>query len=100
MIILTYVDDYIILGPSMKDIYGFAESTKSGSENFVLTDEGYINKFLGNEINQLDDKRLNISQPFLIDRITYYPNIDMNDYGMDTKSKSTPVGKPLLSKEL
>ena len=45
----------------MKDIDGFVESVKSGSENLVLTDEGDINKFFGNEINQLDDKIFKIS---------------------------------------
>ena len=100
MLILTYVDDCIIVGPSIKDIDGFAESMKSGSENFVLTNEGDINKLLGIEITQLDDKIFNISQPFLIDRITSYLNIDTYEYGMDTNAKSAPLEKPLLSKDL
>ena len=87
MIILTYVDDCIIVGPYIKDIDGFVRSMKSGSENFVLTDEGDINKLLGIEITQLDDKRFNISQPFIIDRITSNLNIDTNDYGTDTNAK-------------
>ena len=57
MIILTYVDDCIIVGPSMENINRFVDSMKNGDENFVLTDEGDINKFLGIEITQLDDKR-------------------------------------------
>ena len=36
----------------------------------------------------------------MIDRITSYLNIDTNYYGMDTDYKSTPVGKPLISKDL
>ena len=96
MIIITYVDDCIVVGPSMKDVDGFVTSMKYVSKNFVLTDEGDINKFLGIEITQLDDKRFKISQPFLIDRIISFLNIDTNDYGMDTNAKSTPVGKPLL----
>ena len=100
MIVLTYVDDCIIVGPSMTDIDYFVTSMKYGSENFVLTDEGDINKFLGIEITQLDDKRFKISQPFLIDRILSFLNIDTNEYGMDTNAKSTPVGKPLLHKDL
>ena len=51
-------------------------------------------------MTQLDDKRFKISQPFLIDRIISFLNIDTNDYGMDTNAKSTPVGKPLLQKDL
>ena len=65
-----------------------------------MTNEGDINKLLGIEITQLDDKRFNISQPFMIDIITYFLNIDTNDYVMYTISKLTPVGKPLLSKDL
>ena len=100
MIVLTYVDDCIIVGPSMKDIDYFVASMKYRSENFVLTDEGDINKLLGIEITQLDDKRFKISQPFLIDPILSFLNIDTNEYGMDTNTKSTPVGKPLLHKDL
>ena len=50
MIILTYVDDCIMVGPDMKLINKFVESMKNGSENFILTDEGDINKFLGIKI--------------------------------------------------
>ena len=87
MIIITYVDDCIIMGPSMKDIDGFIESTKSGSENFVFKDEGDMNKFLGIEITQLDNKISKISQPFLIGIITSFLNIDKNDYGTEMNAK-------------
>ena len=38
MIILTYVDDCIIVGPSMDRIDNFVKSMKKGKENCVLTD--------------------------------------------------------------
>ena len=69
MIILTYLDDCIIVGPSMDRIDSFVKSTKTGKDNFVLTDEGDINKFLGIEITKLDEKRFKVSQPFLIYKI-------------------------------
>ena len=47
MIILTYADDCIIVGPSMGNINRFVNSMKNGDENFVLIDEGDINKLLG-----------------------------------------------------
>ena len=84
----------------MKDINVFVDSMKSGSEKFVLINEGDINKFLGIEINQLDDKIFKFYQHFLIDRITYFLIISTNEYSIDTNVKSTPVGKPLLSKDL
>ena len=36
----------------------------------------------------------------MIDRIISFLNIDTNDFGLGTNSKSTPVGKPLLHKDL
>ena len=73
---------------------------KNGDENFVLTDEGDINKFLGIEITQFDDKIFKTSQPYLTDRIISFLKIDANDHNVETNSKSTPVGKPLLHKYL
>ena len=43
MIILTYVDDCIIVGPSMENINRFVDSMKNGDKNFVLNDKGNIN---------------------------------------------------------
>ena len=100
MIILTYVDNCIIVGLSINNINGLVESMKNGNENFVLTNEGDINKFLGIEINQLDEKILKIAQTFLIDRMISFLNIDKNDDGMKTNTNSTPVGKPFLHKDL
>ena len=53
MIILTYVDYCIIVGPSMENINRFVDSMKNEDENFVMTDKGDINKFLGIEMTQL-----------------------------------------------
>ena len=100
MIMLTYVDDCIIVGPSMGNINRFVDSMKNGDENFVLTNKGDIHKFLGIEINQLDNKRFKISQPYLTDRIIYFLKIDANDHNIETNEKPTPVGKPLLQKAL
>ena len=100
MIILTYVDDCIIVGPSMESINRFVDSMNNGDEKFVLTDEGDIHKFLGIEITQLKDKIFKISQPYLTDWIIYFLNIDANDYNVETNAKSTPVGKHLLHKDL
>ena len=84
----------------MENINRFVDSMKNGDKNFVLTDEGDINKLLGIEITQLDDKIFKISQPYLIDRIISFLKIDANDHNVETNEKSTPVGKPLLHKYL
>ena len=69
MMILTYVDDCIIAGRSMQYNDQFIYSMQHGSENFILTDEGYVNKFLGIEITHNEDSSFEMSQPFLIDRL-------------------------------
>ncbi len=50
IIVLTYVDNCIIVRPSMPDIYSFVESMQNGAENFILDNKGDIDKFLGIEI--------------------------------------------------
>ena len=71
-----------------------------GPKKFTLTNEVNIDKFLGIEINHLDEKRFKISQPFLIERIISFLDIDTNDFGLVTNSKSTPIGKSILHKDL
>ena len=90
MIVLTYVDDCIIIGPAIKEIDAFVTSMKDGNENFVLTDEGDIDKFLGIEITQLDKNRFKISQPYLIDRIVSLLNLNPDELGHRTNPKATP----------
>jgi hypothetical protein len=43
MVLLTYVDDCIIISPSKASIDRLILSMKSGLENFKLTDEGDVN---------------------------------------------------------
>jgi hypothetical protein len=100
MIVLTYVDDCIIVGNKMKEIDDFVKSMQNGSENFILTDEGDIDKFLGIEIKQLDDKRFEMAQPFLIERICRTLGLLGNDWDVAANTKNTPVGKPVLNKDL
>ena len=45
------------MSPSMENINRFVNSMKNGDENFVLTNEGDIDKFLGIDITQLDNER-------------------------------------------
>ena len=73
---------------------------KNGSEGFILTDEGDINKFLGIEIKQVTKNKFEFSQPFLTERIVNLLGLENNEFGIDYKTKVTPVGKPLLNKDL
>jgi hypothetical protein len=96
-IVLTYVDDCIIVGDSIECIEALITSLHDGTENFILKDEGSIDKYLGVSILQLDDKSFNLTQPFLIEHITaFFLGIDKGR----TNERETPVGKPLLNKDL
>ena len=46
MVLLTYIDDCILVVTSIVDIDAFIQSMKNGPEKFILTEKGDINKFL------------------------------------------------------
>ena len=100
MVLLTYVDDCIIISPSKENIDRLVRSMQQGPENFKLTDEGDVNKFLGVEITKLDDHSFELSQPFLIDRIVTFLGLCKNEFETDANSSSTPVAKGLLHRDL
>jgi hypothetical protein len=66
------------------------QSLHKRDENFVLQDEGSIDKYLGVDIKQQDASSFELAQPFLIKRITKFLGIDNGK----TYEKLTPVGKP------
>jgi hypothetical protein len=95
-IVLTYVDNCIIVADLMTCIEQLITSLHDGMENFILQDEGSIDKYLGVNILQLDDSSFHLTQPFLIKHISALLGIDNGR----TNERDTPVGKPLLNKDL
>lgn len=95
-IILVYVDDCIIISPDTKVIDRFVASMQNGHENFKLTDEGDLARFLGVEITYKDDGVIEMTQKHLISRIIEACKVDPNAMN----SRDTPAGKPLLNKDL
>ncbi len=95
-IILTYVDDCIILGKTMANVDAVIASLHVGEENLKLVDQGSIDKYLGLMIDDINSNTFEMSQPFLIWRILEFLSLDENK----TKSPDTPVGKPLLNCDL
>jgi hypothetical protein len=95
-IVLTYVDDCIIVAKSMNCIDELITSMHGGDKNFALQDEGSIDKYLGMNIRQIDKDSFELLQPFLIKRITSFLGIADGK----TNEKLTPVRKPLLNKDL
>jgi hypothetical protein len=65
-------------------------------ENFILQDEGSIDKYLGIGITQLNYLTFSLMQPFFIDCVTAFLGIDDGC----TNKHLTPVDKPLLNKDL
>jgi hypothetical protein len=80
MIIITYVDDFIIVSNSMKDINTFVTSVKDGPKEYILTDEGDIHKFLGIEIKEITRNKFELSQPFLIEQIVNLLGLGQNKF--------------------
>jgi hypothetical protein len=72
---------------------------KDGRKRYVLTDEGDINKFLGTKIKEITRNKFEVSQPFLIEQIVNLLRLGQKN-DVQTKTKITPVGKPLLNKDL
>ncbi len=94
------MDDCIIINNSMKDINTFVTSMKDGPKECVLTDEGDINKYHGIKIKEITRSKFKLSQPFLIKQIVNLLGLGQNEFDVQTKTKITPLGKPLLNKDL
>ena len=95
-VVLVYVDDCIIISPEMKVINTFVESMQNVSEKFILADDGDLVRFLGVEIDYKDNGSIEMTQSHLIQRILDLCGIDSEK----VNERHTPVGKPLLHKDL
>ena len=60
-IVLTNVDDCIIVGPSIEKIEEFVKLMEVGAVTLTQTDKGDIDKLLRMEITHLEVKIFNIS---------------------------------------
>ena len=82
-IFLVYVDDGILAGPSAEHIDAIIREMQ---QSYNMMDEGNITDYLGVNVTKLDDGRIKLSQPHLIDQIIKDVNFKPN-----TKPCSTPV---------
>ena len=98
IIVLVYVDDCIIVSDNKLKIQHFVHSLKTGPEQFVLTEEGTLDKFLGINIQPAGPGKYELSQPFLIERLVNFVE-DGVQLDLNAKETPTPVGKPLLHKD-
>ncbi len=99
MILIVYVNDCIIIADNEMKINYLIHTLRNGPEQYILTKEGTLDKFLGINITKLNNVRSELAQPFLIKRIIKFIEseceTDVNDH-----STPNPVGKPLLHKDL
>ena len=95
MIILTYVDDCILIANNKETLDQFIHNLANGIEKFDFTDEGAIDKYLGVEIEQLKGNEFILRKPFLIQRILAALNVKTGDYNQ----RDVPVIGPLLSRD-
>ena len=95
-IVITYVDKCIIVGGTQDWIDALIQSLHDGEESFALEDKRSIDKYLRVDIKQQDTSSFELSQPYLIKQITKFLGLDNGK----TNEKLTPIGKPLLNKDL
>lgn len=84
----------------MREIDKFVNSMKYGSENFILTDEGDIDKFLGIEITHRENGEFELSQPFLIQRVLNLLGIEDNGHDLPATIRLTPAAEKVLNRDL
>ena len=98
LIVLVYVDDCILISKEHSAMAAFVQSLRDGPENFVFTEDGTLESYLGVCITRLSDSSgFEMSQPFLIDRIIKAIGFEM----ATTKGvrDNVPVTYPLLNKD-
>ena len=95
IIVLTYVDDCIIMAKCEQDIRDLITSLCAGDENFDFTDEGDIKNYLGVEVLRHANGMMEFRQKFLIERIIKALGFQSEIAGKDTN----PGTKPPLHKD-
>ena len=95
IVLLQYVDDLLIVGINDEIIAQFKKDLAKGDENFVFTDGGDLDMYLGVKVTKRKDGKLELTQPFLIDKIIN------TIIGKDTQLhiSNIPAGKELLYKD-
>jgi len=94
VVLMIYVDDGILIGPSKSDldnVYHLLSNDFEGKDKvkhkaFDMTDEGELADYLGVEIKELPNGTIKLSQLHLIQQI-----IDDMKFKPNTKARSTPA---------
>ena len=89
VIVLCYADDCLLIA---QDKHLITELLTSLQEDFTCTDEGEVDGCLDVEIRKIDDGKIALRQPQLIERTIHMLKL------IDANPKSTLVVKPLVNK--
>jgi hypothetical protein len=96
LILILYVDDMICMCPTKDPIDLFLAGMIKGG--FNLTDQGDVNEYLGIKVIRSDNgKRMDLTQPHLIDKIIESAGLTADSNMHDTPAVET-LQKHLLSK--
>ena len=90
MVYALYTNYYILTGPNHKQLLQTIEHIKG--TGLKLTNEGYIQDFLGININWLKNGTLNMCQPHLIQQVLD----ELNPKKENVKGKTTPMAASLI----
>ena len=87
-IFLVYVDDGILAGPNKDEINDIMQQM---NKRYNMTNEGDITDYLGVNVTKLDDGRIKLSQPHLIDQLIKDVNFRSNTRPRTTPALSTKI---------
>ena len=90
-VILTYVDYCVIFSHKKETIISLIQSLNNGTENYVLTVEGYISNYLRVNIKKYSDGTFKLSQSNLAEKIINHVGLEVY---VSLKSREAPAGKP------
>jgi len=89
---VLYTDDSILAGPNEDEINEIIRDIKAIGLN--ITEEGDIQDFLGIHIQRMNDGKIKLSQPHLIDQILHDLKMDVENMKVkDTPCKSSEILK-------
>ena len=69
IVLLQYVDDLLIVGINDEIISNFKTQLAEGKENFVFTDGGPLESYLGVNVKKCNNGTIELTQSFLIEKI-------------------------------
>ena len=95
IVLLQYVDDLLIVGINDEIVANFKKILAEGKENFIFTDGGPLESYLGVEVSKNNNGSFELKQSFLIEKIIK-TIIGEDDILHET---NVPAAKELLHKD-